>query len=64
MPNDEARILRPLIEAYPYGLLKEELAQAAGYTVNGHFNNLLGHLRTIGIVQRGNPVRASETLFQ
>ncbi len=64
VPNAETRILRPLLEAYPRGLMKEDLASAAGYTVNGHFNNLLGHLRTIGIVQRGNPIKASDTLFE
>lgn len=64
VPPVEAKILGPLLEAYPKGLLKEDLAQAAGYTINGHFNNLLGHLRTMGIVQRGNPVIASPTLFE
>lgn len=30
-----------------------ELAERAGYTVNGHFNNLLGHLRSIGVLEGG-----------
>jgi uncharacterized protein len=31
----------------------EELAAASGYTVNGHFNNLLGHLRSIEVLEGG-----------
>ncbi len=32
-------------------LSREELAQAAGYTVNGHFNNIVGALNGIGIAE-------------
>lgn len=32
-------------------LSAEELAAAAGYTVNGHFNNVLGRLRTLQIAE-------------
>jgi len=30
-------------------LSREKLATAAGYTVNGHFNNVVGRLRTLGL---------------
>jgi hypothetical protein len=62
--SSERRILDPLLDVYPNGLEPVELARRAGYTVNGHFNNMLGHLRTIEIVQRGTPIRASDTLFE
>ncbi len=62
--SSERRILDPLLDVYPNGLEPVELARRAGYTVNGHFNNMLGHLRTIEIVQRGSPIRASDTLFE
>ncbi len=32
-------------------LSREDLAQAAGYTVNGHFNNIVGALNGIGIAE-------------
>ncbi|MGH8696713.1 MAG: hypothetical protein ACREVS_09560 [Burkholderiales bacterium] len=30
-------------------LTREELAAAAGYTVNGHFNNVVGALHSLGV---------------
>jgi len=43
-------------------LTREELAEAAGYTVNGHFNNVLGRLRTLGLITypAGNHVALGE----
>jgi hypothetical protein len=40
-------------------------AEATGYTENGHFNNMLGHLRTLGIVDYpGNRlIAATDVLF-
>lgn len=32
-------------------LTREELASATGYTVNGHFNNMVGALRSIGVIE-------------
>jgi hypothetical protein len=60
----EAKILAVLLNEYPGGVSTEELAIRAGYTVNGHFTNMLGHLRTIELVQRGQPIKASDTLFE
>lgn len=41
---------------------REALAAKAGYTVNGHFNNVLGGLRSLGVIEypRGGHVRLSE----
>lgn len=62
--GSEGRILRALIESYPNPLTMEELASRAGYTVNGHFNNMVGHLRSIGLMTPPRtPLRASEELF-
>ncbi len=60
----EARILGILIICYPEGLDTAALARESGYTVNGHFNNMLGHLRSIGLAEGRGLVRASSTLFE
>jgi hypothetical protein len=43
-------------------LNREELAQATGYTVNGHFNNMVGSLRSLGVIDypRQGGVRLAE----
>lgn len=43
-------------------LSREDLAARTNYSVNGHFNNTLGRLRTLGLVTypRGNHVALSE----
>lgn len=64
LTESEARVLRPLLAVYPQGLSRDELAQASQYEVAGRFNNILGRLRTLEIVQRGSPIRASNTLFE
>jgi hypothetical protein len=57
-------ILEVLTEAYPAGLNKEELATRAGYEANGGgFNNALGRLRTLELVQGRGELRASDDLF-
>lgn len=40
-----------------------DLAQRAGYTVNGHFHNTLGHLRSLELVFGRGSVRISEELL-
>lgn len=40
-----------------------DLAERAGYTVNGHFNNVLGHLRALELVTGRGSVRISEELL-
>jgi hypothetical protein len=60
----ERLILETLTQAYPAGLNKEEVAARAGYEANGGgFNNALGRLRTLELVQGRGELRASENLF-
>lgn len=61
----QKKIYNVLVQAYPAGVSREELAERTGYTVSGHFNNTLGSLRTLGVADypgRGS-VRASDVLF-
>ena len=54
-----------LISKWPDAVSRDELASQAGYTVNGHFNNTLGNLHSMGAAEypdRGL-VRASKVLF-
>lgn len=50
----EGKILEVLIAEYPDALSKQELGERAGYQVNdrvgGYFGNLLGALRTLGLI--------------
>ncbi len=48
---NEAKIIQPLIRVWPKVMDNESLASAAGYTVNGHFNNMRGHLRSLGLIE-------------
>lgn len=59
------RLLAPLIDAYPEAYTADVLAEAAGYTINGHFNNMRGRLRSLGLVTypEKNHVRAADLLF-
>jgi uncharacterized protein len=51
LDGPEQRILRPLLESYPEPLTKEDLAEASGYAQGGGaFNNPLGRLRTLGLI--------------
>ena len=48
----ERLILETLTQVYPHALTKEEVAAKAGYEANGGgFNNALGRLRTLELVQ-------------
>lgn len=64
LSEGEARMLRNLIEVFPDGLSQAELAARAGYTMNGHFKNMLGHLRTMELAEGSSLIKASESLFQ
>lgn len=59
----ERKILEVLIEVYPDALHKQELGERAGYTVGdrvgGHFGNILGKLRTLGLIDYPSPGTAS-----
>lgn len=62
--SSESRILQVLIHCYPDGIATADLARESGYTVNGHFKNMLGHLRSIQLAEGRGDVRASATLFE
>jgi len=52
------------MRVYPAGLNKEEVAARAGYEANGRgFNNALGRLRTLKLVQGRGELRANDNLF-
>jgi len=60
----ERLILEALTESYPDALSKGEVAAKAGYEANGGgFNNALGRLRTLELVQGRGELRASDHLF-
>ncbi len=60
----ERLILEALTQVYPDALTKEEVAAKAGYEANGGgFNNALGRLRTLELVQGRGGIRASDNLF-
>jgi hypothetical protein len=61
---NEAKILRPLIKVWPKTMDSETLANAAGYTVNGHFNNMRGHLKSLGLIEYvSGGSKAADLLF-
>jgi hypothetical protein len=60
----ERLIIETLTQAYPAALNKEEIAARAGYEANGGgFNNALGRLRTLELVQGRGDLKASDSLF-
>jgi hypothetical protein len=60
----ERLILEMLTQVYPDPLTKGEVAVKAGYEANGGgFNNALGRLRTLELVQGRGELRASDDLF-
>jgi hypothetical protein len=60
----ERLILEALTQAYPDAMSKEEVAAKAGYEAKGGgFNNVLGRLRTLELVQGRGLLQASENLF-
>ena len=59
LPTPERRILAVLLECYPSVIDKEILAEKAGYTpAAGAFNNPLGRLRSLGLIDYPQPGRA------
>jgi hypothetical protein len=65
LSGSESKILRILVERFPEAIPRSELAPLAGYTENGHFNNLVGHLKTLGVASypMGGYVAATDVLF-
>lgn len=63
----EAAILKALIDEYPAGLTKLEIADRAGYQASGgHFINSLGKLRTLQLINGRNTetMTASDAFFE
>jgi hypothetical protein len=60
----ERLIIETLTQVYPDAQTKEEVAAKAGYEANGGgFNNVLGRLRTLELVQDRGEIKASDNLF-
>jgi hypothetical protein len=61
----EREALRVLADIYPQSLSKEQLAERAGYAADGGgFNNALGRLRTLELIEGGRgELRAAAALF-
>lgn len=60
----ERSVLSVLIEAYPLGLAKEEVAARSGYEASGGgFNNALSRLRTLELIQGRGELRATDDFF-
>lgn len=58
----ERLILEQLVAVHPEAMTKEDLGTATGYTpTGGGFNNALGRLRTLELIERGQ-LRASDDL--
>lgn len=65
LPKCEAAILDYLIQFYPGALTSAELAERVGYSADsGGFNNALSRLRTLELINRGQPINASPNFFQ
>lgn len=54
------KILDALAEVYPDSMPTEKLAEVTGYSVSGHFKNVLGRLRSLELVSKGEPRLADE----
>ncbi len=62
----ERKLLNVLLSVYPDDIPKEKLADASGYAFgSGGFNNPLGRLRTLGLIEYlpGSRVKARDILF-
>jgi uncharacterized protein len=60
----ERLILEALTQVYPNALTKDEVAVNAGYEPSGGgFNNALGQLRKLELVQGRGELRASDNFF-
>ncbi len=69
LDGPERRVLEVLVDIYPQPLSKQETGERAGYTVGpkvgGTFGNILGRLRSLGLIDYPTPgqVVALEVLF-
>jgi len=61
----EAAILLVLVNSYPATMSAQDVADATGYSAaSGGFNNALGRLRTLELITRGRPMKATDEFFQ
>jgi hypothetical protein len=61
----ERAVLSSLASAYPKAMAKDQVAAAAGYAADGGgFNNALGRLRTLELIEGRGELRASAELFE
>jgi uncharacterized protein len=59
----ERLILEALVNAYPLALSKADIAAQTGYEANGGgFNNALGRLRTLELIERRGELGISGNL--
>lgn len=69
LDGPERRVLGVLIEAYPYALSKQTVGTEAGYQVGakvgGTFGNVLGRLRSLGLIDypAAGQAKACDVLF-
>lgn len=65
LDNPEQRVLSILIGTYPNPMVKQELGARAGYqvgaSVGGTFGNILGRLRSLGVIDYPSPGQAVAT---
>lgn len=60
----ERAILKALLTSHPEGLLLDDLADMTGYQrSSGGFRNSLSRLRTLELITRGHPIKASDEFF-
>lgn len=69
LAEPERRVLAGVVDAYPDSLTKQDAGEQAGYTVGakvgGTFGNILGRLRSLGLIDYPAPgqVVATDVLF-
>lgn len=65
LPKAERTILSSLVQIWPDAMSKDDLARASGYEVSGGgFNNALGKLRTLELIDGRSEIKASDSLFE
>lgn len=60
----ERKILERIAQAYPEAVSKDVLAHDTGYTINGHFNNMLGHLSGLNLIEGRGAYTAHKIFFR
>jgi hypothetical protein len=69
LSEPERRVLREIVEVYPDSIRKQDAGAGAGYSVGdkvgGTFGNILGRLRSLGLIDYPSPgaVVACDVLF-